>query len=76
VISNFSAKVQGKAACCSRMCAAPPATAADASASIDVRPAVPLLSAEKNLRGIQLEPFLKKPDQPSPIAVCSTSTLT
>ncbi|MFP6850506.1 MAG: AsmA family protein [Pseudomonas sp.] len=39
----------------------------DAQASIDVRPAVPLLSVQKNLRGIQIEPFLKKPDQPSPI---------
>ncbi|WP_298184946.1 AsmA family protein [uncultured Pseudomonas sp.] len=39
----------------------------DAKASIDLRPAVPLLSVQNNLRGIQLEPFLKKPEQPSPV---------
>ena len=39
----------------------------DAKASIDVRPAVPLLSVQKNLSSIPVEPFLKKPDQPSPV---------
>ena len=39
----------------------------DAKASIDVRPTIPLLSVQKNLRGIQVEPFLKKPEQPSPV---------
>jgi AsmA protein len=35
--------------------------------SLDVRPAVPLLSVQKTLKRIPLEPFLKKPEQPSPI---------
>ena len=39
----------------------------DAKASIDVRPTVPVLSVQKNLSGIELEPFLKKPEQPSPV---------
>lgn len=35
--------------------------------SLDVRPAVPLLSVQKTLKRIPLEPFLNKPEQPSPI---------
>lgn len=38
-----------------------------ATASIDVRPAVPLLKVQKTLNGIAIEPFLKKPEQPSPL---------
>ncbi|HSX87492.1 MAG TPA: AsmA family protein [Pseudomonas sp.] len=39
----------------------------DATASIDVRPAIPLLKVQKNLNRVAVEPFLKKPDQPSPL---------
>lgn len=35
--------------------------------SLDVRPAVPLLGVQKTLKRIPLEPFLNKPEQPSPI---------
>ncbi|HEX5844682.1 MAG TPA: AsmA family protein [Pseudomonas sp.] len=38
-----------------------------ATASIDGRPAVPLLKVQKTLSGIAIEPFLKKPEQPSPL---------
>ncbi|MDP3815342.1 AsmA family protein [Pseudomonas sp.] len=38
-----------------------------AQATVDVRPAVPLLKVQKTLNGIAVEPFLKKPDQPSPL---------
>jgi AsmA protein len=39
----------------------------DATASIDVRPAIPLLKVQKNLNRVAVEPFLRKPDQPSPL---------
>ena len=39
----------------------------DSSASIDVRPATPLLKVRKNLSRIELEPFLTTPEQPSPL---------
>ncbi|TWC41509.1 AsmA protein [Pseudomonas sp. SJZ079] len=39
----------------------------DAKATVDVRPAVPLLSIQKNLSRIPLEPFLKSEQQPSPL---------
>lgn len=39
----------------------------DARASLDVRPATPLLKVQKNLTRIAVEPFLKKPEQPSPL---------
>lgn len=39
----------------------------EATASIDARPAVPLLRVQKTLTRIPVEPFLKKPEQPSPI---------
>lgn len=39
----------------------------DAKASIDVRPAVPLLSLQKHLSRIPVEPFLKTEQQPSPV---------
>lgn len=39
----------------------------EATASIDVRPAIPLLKVQKNLTRIAVEPFLKKPEQPSPL---------
>jgi AsmA protein len=69
VISNFSAKAQGKGGLLTLQDVRGTIGngSFDAKASIDVRPAVPLLSVQKNLRGIQIEPFLKKPDQPSPI---------
>jgi AsmA protein len=38
-----------------------------AKASIDVRPAVPLLSMQKRLSRIPVEPFLKTEQQPSPV---------
>jgi len=38
-----------------------------AQATVDVRPAVPLLKVQKSLNGIAVEPFLKKPEQPSPL---------
>nr|WP_298138512.1 AsmA family protein [uncultured Pseudomonas sp.] len=39
----------------------------EATASIDVRPAIPLLKVQKTLNRVAIEPFLKKPDQPSPL---------
>jgi AsmA protein len=39
----------------------------EAQATVDVRPAVPLLKVQKTLNGIAVEPFLKKPEQPSPL---------
>jgi AsmA protein len=39
----------------------------DARASLDVRPATPLLKVQKSLTRITVEPFLKKPEQPSPL---------
>jgi AsmA protein len=39
----------------------------DAKATVDVRPAVPLLSIQKNLSRIPVEPFLKSEQQPSPV---------
>ncbi|MGB4076047.1 AsmA family protein [Pseudomonas sp.] len=39
----------------------------EATASIDVRPTVPLLRVQKTLTRIPVEPFLKKPEQASPI---------
>ncbi|HLA32937.1 MAG TPA: AsmA family protein [Pseudomonas sp.] len=38
-----------------------------AQATVDVRPAVPLLKVQKSLNGIAVEPFLKKPEQPAPL---------
>lgn len=35
--------------------------------SLDVRPDVPLLSVQKTLKRMPIEPFLSKPEQPSPI---------
>jgi AsmA protein len=69
VINNFSAKAQSKGGLLTLQDVRGTIGngSFDAKASIDVRPAVPLLSVQKNLRGIQIESFLKKPDQPSPI---------
>jgi len=69
LISKFSAKAQSKGGLLTLQDArgAIGTGSFDAKASIDVRPAVPLLSVQKNLRGIQIEPFLKKPEQPSPV---------
>jgi len=69
VISKFSAKAQSKGGLLTLqdVRGAIGTGSFDAKASIDVRPAVPLLSVQKNLRGIQIEPFLKKPEQPSPV---------
>ncbi|SFJ10179.1 AsmA protein [Pseudomonas guineae] len=69
VISRFSTKAQSKAGLLTLQDVRGNIGTGsfDAKASIDVRPTVPLLSMQSNLRGIQLEPFLKKPDQPSPI---------
>jgi AsmA protein len=39
----------------------------DAKATVDVRPAVPLLSIQKRLSRIPLEPFLKSEQQPAPL---------
>ena len=39
----------------------------DAKASIDVRPAVPLLSLQQRLSRIPVEPFLKSEQRPSPL---------
>ncbi len=39
----------------------------EAKASIDVRPAVPLLSLQKRLSRIPVEPFLKSEQRPSPL---------
>jgi AsmA protein len=39
----------------------------ETSASIDVRPTIPLLKVQKTLNRVAVEPFLKKPEQPSPI---------
>ena len=39
----------------------------DAKATVDVRPAVPLLSIQKSLSRIPVEPFLKSEQQPSPL---------
>lgn len=39
----------------------------EVQATVDVRPAVPLLKVQKNLSGIAIEPFLNKPEQPSPL---------
>lgn len=39
----------------------------DAKASLDVRPATPLLSLQNNLSRIPVEPFLKTEQQPSPV---------
>ncbi|MEX6503914.1 AsmA family protein [Pseudomonas zhanjiangensis] len=39
----------------------------DVTASIDVRPAIPLLSVQKQLTRIPLEPFLKTEQQPAPV---------
>ena len=39
----------------------------EAIASIDVRPTIPLLKVQKTLNRVAVEPFLKKPDQPSPL---------
>ena len=69
MISNFSAKAQAKGGLLNlqEVRGKIGSGSVDVTASIDVRPSVPLLSVQKNLRGIQLEPFLKKPEQPSPI---------
>jgi AsmA protein len=39
----------------------------EVSASVDARPAVPLLSVRKRLSQVPIEPFLKSAEQPSPI---------
>ena len=39
----------------------------DSKGSIDVRLAAPLLKVQKSLSRIELEPFLAKPEQPSPL---------
>jgi AsmA protein len=69
VINNFSAKAQGKGGLLTLQDTRGTIGTGsfDVKASIDVRPAEPLLSVQNNLRGIQIESFLKKPDQPSPI---------
>jgi len=69
VINNFSVKAQSKGGLLTlhNVRGAIGNGSFDAQASIDVRPAVALLSVQKNLSRIPIEPFLKKPDQPSPI---------
>lgn len=39
----------------------------DAKATVDVRPTIPLLSLQKHLNRISVEPFLKSEQQPSPV---------
>jgi AsmA protein len=39
----------------------------DAKATVDVRPTIPLLNVQKNLTRINIEPFLKSEQQPSPV---------
>ncbi|MDM8348297.1 AsmA family protein [Pseudomonas sp. sp1636] len=39
----------------------------DAKATLDVRPSIPLLSLQKRLSRISVEPFLKSEQQPSPV---------
>ncbi|SFP59896.1 AsmA family protein [Pseudomonas borbori] len=39
----------------------------DLKASVDVRPAIPLLSLQNRLQRISVEPFLKSEQQPSPV---------
>lgn len=68
-INTFSAKAQAKAGLLTlqEVRGSIGSGNVDIKASIDVRPSVPLLSVQQTLRGIQLEPFLKKPEQPAPI---------
>jgi AsmA protein len=69
VINNFSSKAQAKGGLLTLqdVHGTIGTGSFEAKASIDVRPAVPLLSVQKTLRSIQIEPFLKKPEQPSPL---------
>jgi AsmA protein len=69
VISDFSVKAQGKGGLLTLQDVRGTIGngSFDAKASIDVRPTVPLLSLQNNLSSIALEPFLKKPEQPSPV---------
>ncbi|WAC45835.1 AsmA family protein [Pseudomonas sp. SL4(2022)] len=69
VISTFSAKAQSKGGLLTLQDVRGTIGngSFNAQASIDARPAIPLLSVRKSVSGIPLEPFLKKSDQPSPV---------